>query len=93
MDEVRPAMTALERAARAVWDEIARQNGENNSGYAGTYAGRPDYVEGFIDPSEIVRAVLMAVRDAPEVHDHEDGRANFAVLIDAILSEKDATND
>lgn len=36
----------------------------------------------------MARAVLMAVRDGSCVHDHEDGRANFTVMIDAILNEE-----
>lgn len=78
---------AIDIAARAAWGEIARQNGENTSGYAGTYAGRPNYVEGFIDPVALARAVLMAVRGV--------GGRGIEVnywserVADAILSEED----
>lgn len=105
--------SALERAAKAAWDEIARQNGENTSGYAGTYAGRPNYVEGFIDTSALARAALMALRGLDEdnesdagvlikgravmpEHDEpllEDAAETFTAMIDAILNEKDTTND
>lgn len=73
---------ALERAARAAQDEFWNQERDNET--------RWDF---------IARAVLMAVRETDEhltykagwhSYDYSD---QFAAMIDAILNEKDTTND
>lgn len=56
-------MRALERAEKAVWDAVCATNDERSGGYAGTMHQSPHYVDGFIDPAAIARAVLMAVRE------------------------------
>lgn len=63
--------TTLERAARAA--ALANED-----------EGCLDAVVAY---APIARAVLLAVRNDSGVHDHEDGRANFAAMIDAILGE------
>lgn len=62
----------IERAARAVQDEIERQVAE--PGYLGWGVGQEDhrppitktYVDGDLDVSALARAVLMAVREPDE---------------------------
>lgn len=101
--------SALERAARAVQDEIERQIAA--IGYLGWGLGqdenRPNlgktYVDGDLDVSSLARSVLMAVRELPDeilnehLYDKEYGYAMYyegwQPAIDAILNEKDATND
>lgn len=93
-------MTALERAARAVWDSVCSTNDDKSGGYVGTMRDKPFYVDGFVDHAGIARAVLMAVRDYPislyvDSYCGEDAHPveNFSRMIDAILNEKDTTND
>jgi hypothetical protein len=82
-------MTALERAARAV---------------AGKFAIDYDTAteEQKISAADIAHAVLMAVRDLPtefigkqrgQLYRTEFLDCDFTTMIDAILNEKDTTND
>lgn len=98
-----PAMTALERAARAVYDSDAFE--------PGCWTDRDDefldlksvVVDGRVNFNELARAVLMAVRE-PDRDVVQAGRDEyseelcrpepvFTAMIDAILNEKDTTND
>lgn len=109
--------SALERAARAVWDSVCLTNDDKSGGYVGTMRDAPFYVDGFVDPAGIVRAVLTAVRDSTDAMnvsaeeaelpggqfgepgfressiDELDAPVIWRAMIDAILNEKDTTND
>ena len=92
-------MSALERAARALRDEMPSFVGE-------PYPHQSEFGASYIDCQEVdfldlAHAVLMSVRDSgppDEMLSNNvggDERANqtWSYLIDAILNEKDATND
>lgn len=101
-------MTALERAESALRVEVERQVQANGS-YSGPANGSPNYVDAELDYGLLVRAVLMAVREpdesvnyagamvGPDTNAGEfslfDARNVFEAMIDAILNEKDTTND
>jgi hypothetical protein len=91
--------SALERAELALRVEVERQVQANGS-YSGPANGSPNYVDTEIDYGLLTRAVLMAVRDirqedqmgAFDAFSYDDERT-FTDMIDAILNEKDTTND
>ena len=94
-------MTALERAARAVWDSVCLTNDDKSGGYVGTMRDKPFYVDGFVDPAGIARAVLMAVMEPDEAVFDRANEALFdagepvahkvvhLAMIDAILKESE----
>lgn len=83
-------MTALERAARAI-AEVDEKTHRRLNMY-GVHKDRYD---------EYVRAVLMAIvqtlkrYDSDQAGQYEDERGNYVLFddLDAILNEKDTTND
>lgn len=99
-------MTALERAARAAINAIASEKDfvegaismEEEGGLVASYVD-----VGPVNFIELARAVLMAVRELPDeilnehLYDNEYGYAMYyegwQPAIDAILNEKDTTND
>lgn len=94
-------MTALERAESALRVEVERQVQANGS-YSGPANGSPNYVDAELDYGLLARAVLMAVREQwLEIYHASEGKPlptyeqaeGFPDMIDAILNEKDTTND
>ncbi|MFN7028404.1 MAG: hypothetical protein ACK4PC_03465 [Sphingopyxis sp.] len=90
-------MTMIERAARAIETEIKRQAGDH-----GFFVPRDESDEGVvlfdgrIDPSDIARAVLLAIREPSEGMATDGLEAMrcgagpvpiFTAMIDAALSE------
>lgn len=87
-------MRALERAEKALRDEVERQVQAQGS-FSGPENECPDYVDATLDYPALVRAVLMAVREPDEVM-QRDGmtgvmqrspRNTWMLMIDAILCE------
>lgn len=83
----------FERAGKALRDEVERQVQAQGS-YSGPENERPDYVDAELDYPALCRAVLIAVRDNPDlpgVISVDSGKitANecMAEMIDAILND------
>lgn len=87
-------MTTLERAEKALRDEVERQVQAQGS-YSGPKNDRHDYVDADLDYSAMCRAVLMAVREPGEdimasaFHDVLEPvyPTDFTRICDAILAE------
>lgn len=94
-------MTALERAAMALREEMPSFVGE-------PYPHQSEFGASYIDCQEVdfvdlARAVLMAVREPDDAtvtracdfgyYSAPDLEIHFGRMIDAILNEKDTTND
>lgn len=91
---------ALERAEKALRDEVERQVQAQGS-YSGPENGSPDYVDANLDYPALCRAVLMAVREPDEAMSiagyaeisneptHADFDCAWRASVDAILGEND----